>query len=79
MKEETDGSNSKTMTTTEKKQRLNQLLESFDWFYQRTEDPRVYQKWSRVKDEIRSLRYELGEDGEYLYSKHHRRRFPELY
>ena len=67
------------MTTTEKKQRLDQLLKTFDWFYQRTEDSRVYNKWSRVKDEIGSLRRELGADGEYLFTKYHRRQFPELY
>ena len=67
------------MTTTEKKQRLNELLKSFDWFYQRTEDSRVYNRWSRVKSEINRLRSELGTDGEYLFQKYHRKQFPELY
>ena len=67
------------MTTTEKKQKLNQLLKSFDWYWQRTEDRRVYQKWSSVNDQIRRLRSELGEDGEYLFTKYHRQQFPDLY
>lgn len=67
------------MTTTEKKQKLNQLLKSFDWYWQRTEDRRVYQKWSSVNDQIRRLRSELGEDGEYLFAKYHRQQFPDLY
>ena len=67
------------MTRTEKKQRLDQLLKTFDWYYGRTEDSRVYNKWSRVNDEIRSLRSQLGEDGEYLFTKYHRKQFPDLY
>ena len=40
--------NRRTMTTTEKKKRLDNLLANFDWYYQRTEDRRVYHYWSRV-------------------------------
>lgn len=68
-----------TMTTTEKKQRLDQLLKSFDWHYQRTEDRRVYHYWMNVSNEITKLRRELKEDGEYLFTKYHRRQFPDLY
>ena len=71
--------NRRTMTITEKKKRLDNLLANFDWHYQRTEDRRVYHYWSRVNDEIRVLRKELAEDGEYLFQKYHRKQFPELY
>lgn len=67
------------MTTTEKKKRLDALLRTFDWYWQRTEDSRVYNYWSRINNEIRSLRSELGEDGEHLFTKYHRAKFPDLY
>ena len=67
------------MTTTEKKERLNELLSRFDWYWQRTEDSRVYNYWSKINDEIRSLRAELGDDGEHLFAQYHRRKFPDLY
>ena len=69
----------KTMTTTEKKQRLNQLLESHDWHYQRTEDSRVYKRGSEERAEIMNLVSELKSDGDYLFTKFHRRVFPDLY
>lgn len=70
---------STTMTTTEKKQRLNQLLNSHDWHYQRTEDSRVYRRGSEQRAEIMTLVSELKTEGDYLFTKFHRREFPDLY
>jgi len=70
---------SRTMTTTEKKQRLNQLLNSHDWHYQRTEDSRVYRRGSEQRAEIMTLVSELKTEGDYLFTKFHRREFPDLY
>ena len=67
------------MTTTEKKQTLDQLLRSHDWHYQRTEDSRVYKRGSEQRAEIMNLVSELKSDGDYLFTKFHRRVFPDLY
>jgi len=71
--------NSSNMTTTDKKKKLNDLLKNFDWHYLRTEDRRVRIYWSKIHVEIQDLKQQLGEDGEYLFTKYHRRAFPECY
>ena len=67
------------MTATEKKQQLKSLLETHDWFYQYTEDSRVYKRGSEQRAAIMTLVRELEEAGDYLFTKYHRLKFPELY
>lgn len=52
------------------KQDFAQLLEMHDWYYDRSEDPRVYKKGAEQRKTIFRIKAQLGEDGEYLYLKY---------
>ena len=55
------------------KQDFAQLLEMHDWYYERTEDPKVYKRGSEQRKMIFKAKAQLGEDGEYLYLKYAKR------
>tara|TARA_R100001510_G_C7623852_1_gene184118 strand:+ start:16 stop:366 length:351 start_codon:yes stop_codon:yes gene_type:complete len=46
---------------------FKRLTQGFDWHYQRSDDPRVYRKWSNRYAEIRKVAYSLGDFGQKLF------------
>lgn len=55
------------------KQDFAQLLEMHDWYYERSEDPKVYSQGAYQRKLIFKIKAQLGEDGEYLYLKYARK------
>lgn len=55
------------------KQDFAQLLEMHDWYYQRSEDPRVYKRGAEERKMIFRAKEKLGEDGEHIYLKYAKR------
>jgi hypothetical protein len=47
-----------------------QLLKSHDWFYERTEDPRVYAQGAKERRAIFNAKAQFGDDGQYLFEKY---------
>lgn len=53
-----------------KLQALILLLKSHDWFYDYSDDARMWQRGNRVEKEIQALVIELGEVARYEYNKY---------
>lgn len=47
-----------------------QLLQSHDWYYERTEDPAVYKRGARERRIIFQAKTELGDVAEQMYLKY---------
>ena len=55
----------------DKLEQLEELLKTHDWYYQMTEDHRVWQRGSQQHSKIRELVNELGNDGKDLYDRYY--------
>ena len=54
-----------------KLEQLEELLKTHDWYYQMTEDHRVWQRGSQQRSKIRELVNELGNEGKDLYDRYY--------
>lgn len=52
------------------KQDFVQLLVSHDWYFERTEDPKMYKRGAEQRRRILEAKNSLGTDGEYLFQKY---------
>jgi predicted peroxiredoxin len=55
---------------------LKSLLDTHDWFYTFSDDPRVYSKGTQEIEQIRSMAKQLGDEGIKMYVMKFKEKFP---
>ena len=58
------------MNKEEKLKLFEELLKKHDWYFDKSDDPRIWDKGNRESFEINKLRVELGKDAEWLYERY---------